>query len=85
MLNTPDEPDMSKPRASSYGMCVYTVMKDGEVMRWNLTLEGANEYHKNRAIEKEDRPPAVCELTPAAIARVENLEVPEFLRKAQQG
>jgi hypothetical protein len=82
MLNPPDEPDMHKPRSLNRGMCVYSVKENGAVMRWNLTLEGANEYYKNQAIKEGASPPVACELTPEAIARLENDEMPEFLRKA---
>src|SRR5688572_22889091 len=71
-LNRPDEPDASKPRSWSYGMCIYTVMENGELMRWNMTIEGANEHYRNQAIKQGRPEPTACELTPEAIAGLEH-------------
>lgn len=53
MLNNRDDPDPEKPRPFTSGHCVYMPGGNGGIgMRVNMTLQGANEYYKKRAIDR---------------------------------
>lgn len=53
MLNDREDPDPEKPRPSTSGHCVYMQGGNGGIgMRVNMTLQGANEYYKKRAIDR---------------------------------
>ena len=53
MLNDRDDPDPDKPRPFTSGHCVYMQGGNGGIgLRVNMTLQGANEYYRRRAMEQ---------------------------------
>jgi len=53
MLNDRDDPDLNKPRPFTLGHCVYMPGGNGGIgIRVNMTLQGANEYYRRRAVEQ---------------------------------
>lgn len=53
MLNDRKDRDPEKPRPSTSGHCVYIPGGSGGIgMRVNMTLQGANEYYKRRAMDR---------------------------------
>ena len=68
-LNSPDEPDRTKPRSSSNGRCVYFVGADGQPRRFRISLESANDHAKQRALQSAQHTPGM------------ELDIPDFLKK----
>lgn len=53
MLNDREDPDPEKPRLSTSGHCVYMPSVNGGIgLRVNMTLQGANEYYRRRAMDQ---------------------------------
>lgn len=53
MLNDREDPDPEKPRPSTSGHCIYMQGVNGGIgLRVNMTLRGANEYYRRRAMDQ---------------------------------
>ena len=51
MLNDRDHPDPNKPKPRTSARCVYGPSRNGAPgVRFNMTLQGANEYYKRQAM-----------------------------------
>jgi hypothetical protein len=50
-LNDPNDPDLTKPRSSSFGHCVYLGGPDGG-MRLRMSARDANDHYARQAMER---------------------------------
>jgi hypothetical protein len=70
-LNDCDDPDLTKPRPSSSGHCIYLNGANG-VLRLRMTARGANDYYKQKALEQGYSDISTSEMWAADINRLGN-------------
>lgn len=76
-LNSPDDPDMTKPRSSSYGRCI-VIQGSAGPLRLRVSAEGANEHAARRDAERQADIPVHLRKGPGY--DIEDLDIPDFLR-----
>lgn len=76
-LNDRDDPDLTKPRPSSSGHCVYLGGANGGLgLRLSMTARGANDHYARQAAERGYSDISTREMWAADIDRDGSLELP---------